>query len=78
MDGGRQWTPHSMSYLAATVLSVWAPVGDWEMEDRSLDNIEKALQEVRSHLPDNMPCTTTGAMRWVFLTSKGQYGHRSP
>ena len=73
MDGGSQWTPHSMWYLVATVLSVWAPVEDWEMMDRSQDNTEKALQEVSSHLPDNVPCTATGTMRWVFLTSEGQY-----
>lgn len=78
MVGGSQWTPHSMWYLAATVLSVWAPVGDWEMEDRSLDNVEKSLQEVSSHLPDNVPCTATGTVRRVFLTSEGQYGHCSP
>ena len=73
VDGGSQWTPHSMWYLVATVLSVWAPVEDWEMTDRSQDNTEKALQEVSSHFPDNVPCTTTGTVRWVFLTSEGQY-----
>ena len=35
VDGGSQWTPHSMWYLVATVLSVWAPVEDWEMMDTS-------------------------------------------
>ena len=57
MEEHHQGTPHSMWDLVATVLSVWAPVEDWEIMDRSQDNTEKALQELSSHLSDTMPCT---------------------
>ena len=33
MEGGSQWPPHSTWYPGAGVLSAWAPVEDWEVDD---------------------------------------------
>ena len=39
-----------MWYLVAAILPAWAPVGDWEAVDGSLDSIQTALQAVSSFL----------------------------
>ena len=57
MDGGHQWPPHSMWYLVAAVLLVWALVKDWKVVDRSWVSPAKALQVVSSILPDKAACT---------------------
>ena len=69
MDGGSQWPWHSMWYLMAMVLSVWALVEDREEAGRSLDSLEKVLQTASSHLPDKVARSASGTMGWIFLTA---------
>lgn len=70
VDGGSQW-PHaySMWHLLAMVLSVWAPVENWEVVKRSPDSLEKALQVVSSRLLDKTVSTAAGTVGWIFLTA---------
>ena len=49
-----------MWYLVAVIPSVWVLLEDWEVVDISPDSIEKALQVVSSHLPDNVAWPTIG------------------
>ena len=70
MDGGSQWPRHSMWYLVAMVLSVWALVEDREAADRSLDSLEKVLQTASSRLPDKVARTASGTLGWIFLTAQ--------
>ena len=58
-----------MWYNVATIILVWALMGNWEVVDRSLDSIEKALHVVSSLLPDKAAPTAAGTMQWIFLTA---------
>ena len=60
---------HSMWHLVAMVLSVWAPVENWEVVKRSPDSLEKALQVVSSRLLDKTVSTAAGTVGWIFLTA---------
>lgn len=61
---------HSMRYPVAAVLSVWAPVEDWEVVKRSPDSLEKVLQVVSSRLLDKTVSTAAGTIAWIFLTAR--------
>ena len=45
------------------------PVEDWEVVDGSLENIEKVLRAVSSHLPDKVAWTAAGTVGQIFQTS---------
>ena len=40
LDGGSQWPTYSMWYNVATIILVWALMGNWEVVDRSLDSMK--------------------------------------
>ena len=58
-----------MCFCVAAILSVWAPLEDWEAVDGSPDTIEKALQVVSFSLSNKVAWTAAGTVRWIFLTA---------
>ena len=55
-----------MCYHMAVILSVWAPVEDWEVVDGSPDSIGKALQAASFLLPMKVAQTAAGTVGWIF------------
>ena len=58
-----------MWYQVAMVLSVWAPVEDWEVVKQSPDSLEKALRVVSSCLLDKTVYIAARTVGWIFLTA---------
>ena len=59
-DASGQHTAYGTRRLQ--VLSVWAPVEDWEAVDRSLDSSEKMLHVGSSCLPNKVAQTAAGTL----------------
>ena len=70
MEGGSQWPPQSMWYPAATVLSAWVPVEDWEAVNGSPVILKRHYRRRALTCWPKQPIhTAANTVRWVLLTA---------